>query len=56
MTEKERQEQVATRLEMFERIDPEGARLIREELSIWHRRSMEQAQTILNMTKEMGLV
>ncbi len=56
MTEKERQELVAARLEMIERIDPDGAKIIREELKTWHDRSMEQARTIYQLTQEAGLV
>lgn len=56
MTERERQESVAARLEMMERIDPEGARLIREELKAWQERSMNQAQTIAQLMQEVGLV
>ena len=51
---KARQELVAHRLEMFERIDPEGAALIREELSFWRERAMNQAETITKMTIKEG--
>jgi DNA-directed RNA polymerase subunit F len=49
----ERQNQVAHRLEMFERIDPEGAALIRDELRELHQRSMTQAATISNLQKRL---
>lgn len=49
----ERQDQVAHRLEMFERIDPEGAALIRDELRELHQRSMNQAATISNLQKRL---
>lgn len=51
MSEKERQAAVANTLEMFARVHPEGAALIRKELEIWHRRSMAQAKTIESLTK-----
>lgn len=51
MTDAQRQEAVAHRLEMMERIDPEGARLIRDELAFWHERSMTQAKTITKLLR-----
>ena len=49
----ERQNRVAHRLEMFERIDPEGAQLIRDELRELHQRSMNQAATIWNLQRRL---
>jgi hypothetical protein len=49
----ERQNLVAARLEMFARVDPEGAEIIQNELRELHQRSMRQAATITNLQKRL---
>lgn len=49
------QERVAHELDMLERINPDGAKIIREELKAWHERCMNQARTIALFQRQLRL-